>query len=297
VDHYGVERIVRRVRSVQYQAELVQPCAYPTGHRRMVREMYHARSRGILDDVSIDLNADVGEVEDPEMLEVGVLQLVTSANIATGGHSGNPAVMDAAVAYCSRHGVSVGAHPSYPDREGFGRRVIPITAEVLRAELLAQIGALDAIARARDVAVRHVKPHGALYHQMVADEECASVVVGVVETFPGVALVAPAGSPLVEASWPGVQMIAEAFCDRGYRPDGSLVPRGENGDLLTDPEQAAEQAVSIATRRRVRATDGTWVEVRADSLCLHGDTPGAAAIGLAVRGALDKAGVRVAALF
>lgn len=246
-------------------------------------------------DTVIDLNADVGEVEDPVLLEVGLLQVVTSANIATGAHSGNPAVMDAAVAYASRHGVSVGAHPSYPDREGFGRRVMAMTPEALRAHLLAQVGALDAIARARGIRVRHVKPHGALYHQAAADEECSRVVVEVVECFPGVALVAPAGSTVLAASWTSVRMIREAFCDRGYRPDGSLVARGETGDLLTDPEQAAEQAVSIAIRHRVRATDGTWVSVQADSLCLHGDTPGAPAIGMAVRAALEKAGVRVAA--
>jgi UPF0271 protein len=142
--------------------------------------------------------------------------------------------------------------------------------------------------------MRHVKPHGALYHQAVADEQCARVVAEVVGQFPGTALFVPAGSPALEAS-PKVRLVAEAFCDRGYRPDGSLVPRGEKGDLLTDPEQAAEQAVSIATGHRVRASDDTWVDVHADSLCLHGDTPGAPAIGLAVRAALDKAGVRVAA--
>jgi UPF0271 protein len=244
----------------------------------------------------IDLNADVGEVEDPELLEVELLRLVTSANIATGAHAGNPAVMDAAVAFASEHGVSIGAHPSYPDREGFGRTMIDLSPSVLRAHLLAQVGALDAISRAHGVQMRHVKPHGALYHQAVADEQCARVVAEVVGLFPGTALFVPAGSHALEAS-PKVRLVAEAFCDRGYRPDGSLVPRGEKGDLLTDPEQAAEQAVSIATRHRVRATDDTWMDIHADSLCLHGDTPGSPAIGLAVRVALDKAGVRVAAPF
>jgi UPF0271 protein len=242
----------------------------------------------------IDLNADVGEVEDPELLEVELLRLVTSANIATGAHAGNPAVMDAAVEFASLHGVSVGAHPSYPDREGFGRTKIDLSPSDLRAHLLAQIGALYAISRARGVQMRHVKPHGALYHQAVADEQCARVVVEVVGQFPGTALFVPAGSPELEAT-AKLRIVREAFCDRGYKPDGSLVPRGEIGDLLTDPEQAAEQAVSVATRHRVRANDDTWVGVQADSLCLHGDTPGAPAIGLAVRAALDKAGVRIAA--
>jgi 5-oxoprolinase (ATP-hydrolysing) subunit A len=243
----------------------------------------------------VDLNADVGEVEDPDLLEVGLLRVVTSANIATGAHAGNPRVMDAAVTYASRHGVSVGAHPSYPDREGFGRRVIETDPNVLREELLAQIGTLDAIAKRRGVRIRHVKPHGALYHQAVADERCARLLSEVVGCFPGVALVAPAGSPALTAAWTEVPMIAEAFCDRGYRADGSLIARGDIGDLLTDPGQAAQQAVIMVTEHRVRASNGTWVEIRADSLCLHGDTPGAAAIGLAVRAALEEAGVRVAA--
>jgi UPF0271 protein len=243
----------------------------------------------------VDLNADVGEVDDPGEIEVALLEVVTSANIATGAHAGNPVVMDAAVAHALRLGVRVGAHPSYPDRAGFGRRVTETTPEVLRAELLAQIAALDSIARSHGSRVHHVKPHGALYHQVIADEDCAKLVAGVVESFPGISLVALAGSPLLDADWIGIRMIAEGFADRGYRSDGSLVPRGERGDLLTDPGEAAEQAVSIATSRRARATDGTWVPVIVETLCLHGDTPGAPAIAEAVRAALEGAGVRVEA--
>jgi UPF0271 protein len=140
-----------------------------------------------------------------------------------------------------------------------------------------------------------VKPHGALYHQAAADEDCAKLLSGVVQRFPDVALVAPAGASVHRAEWNGVRTIGEAFADRGYRPDGSLVPRGERGDLITDPGQAAEQAVSIAISHRVLATDRTWVSLTAETLCLHGDTPGADAIALAVRAALEGAGVRVVA--
>jgi len=243
----------------------------------------------------MDLNADVGEVDEPQLLEVALLEVVTSANVATGAHSGNPAVMDAAVSYAAGHGIAVGAHPSYPDRAGFGRRFVDLPAAILRAELIAQIGALDAIARAHGVPLRHVKPHGALYHRAVADEECARIVSEVVAMFPGASLVVPAGVAVPGASPGAVHTVPEAFCDRGYRPDGSLVARGEAGDLITDPEQAAEQAVSIASHERVRATDESWVAVHAQTLCLHGDTPGAPLIGAAVRAALEKAGVRVAA--
>jgi UPF0271 protein len=167
--------------------------------------------------------------------------------------------------------------------------------DVLRSELLAQVGALDAIARWHGERVKHLKPHGALYHRVAADPECGALVASVVQGFPGVLLVIPSGAPPHIAELTGVRTIAEGFVDRGYRPDGSLIPRGEPGDLLTDPEQAAEQAVSIATRRLAAADDGTWVTVNADTLCLHGDTPGAPAIGQAVREALEKAGVRVEA--
>ena len=202
---------------------------------------------------AIDLNADIGEVDDPVQLEIALLEVVTSANIATGAHAGNPSVMDAAVARALRLGVRVGAHPSYPDRAGFGRRVIRTSPEALRSELLSQIGTLDSVARSRGSRVHHVKPHGALYHQAAADEDCAKLLSGVVQSFPDVALVAPAGASVHGAEWNGVRTIGEAFADRGYRPDGSLVPRGESGDLITDPEQAAAQAVSIAVSRHVSA--------------------------------------------
>jgi UPF0271 protein len=246
-------------------------------------------------DLVIDLNADVGEVESPELLETGLLEIVTSANIATGAHAGNAEVMRAAVDYAATHGIAVGAHPSYRDREGFGRKKVEIASAELYSDLFEQVGALAFIAKARGLSLRHVKPHGALYHQVSADESCARTVDGVVAQFDGAALVVPSGSPLLGYSWVRAPLISEAFCDRGYQADGTLVSRGEKGDLLTDPEQAAEQAVSIATRERVLATDDTWVTVSADSLCMHGDTPGASAIGLAVRSALESAGVRVAA--
>jgi len=245
--------------------------------------------------VTIDLNADVGEVDDPAQIEIALLECVTSANIATGAHAGNPAVMDAAVTAALRLGVRVGAHPSYPDRREFGRRVMAMPPEALRFELLAQVNELDAIARAHGDRVHHLKPHGALYHQATTDLDCAKVVAEVAGHFPGVALVAPAGVRAHDGSRVAVRTIAEAFADRGYRSDGSLVPRGQTGDLLTDPARAAEQAVTIATAHRVRTTDGTWVEMRAETLCLHGDTPGAPSIAAAVRSALESAGVVVAA--
>jgi len=221
-----------------------------------------------------------------------MFEVVSSVNIATGAHAGNQSVMDAAVRQATRLGVSVGAHPSYPDREGFGRRVIDIGPDALRVSLLAQIGALEAIARSYGQALHHIKPHGALYHSVATDFESARVMAEVARTYPGVPLVLQAGSPGI-GEMNDVPTLAEAFADRGYRADGRLVARDEPGGLLTDPDEAAEQAVEIATRHRALAQGGAWVDVTADTLCMHGDTPGASAIGKAVRSALERQGVQI----
>jgi 5-oxoprolinase (ATP-hydrolysing) subunit A len=253
---------------------------------------------------TIDLNADVGEVDDPGKLESALFAIVTSVNIATGAHAGNPMVMDAAVVRAAALGVRIGAHPSYPDRAGFGRSPVEMAPERLRVELLAQLGALEAIARSHAQQMGHVKPHGALYHRVVTDTDCAAVVADVLRSFPGTRLVVPAGirqsagagnAATTAARVAGIGILVEAFVDRAYKPDATLVDRSEPGALLTDPEAAAEQAMSIATRGGVRAIDGTWVDLEAETLCLHGDTPDAPAIGRTVRSALEDAGVTVTA--
>lgn len=244
----------------------------------------------------IDLNADVGEVEDPADLEVDLFEIITSANIATGGHSGNPEVMAAAVRCAVRLGVSIGAHPSYPDRANFGRTAMEMDPEALRSELTAQIGLLDSICRMNGGQLRHVKPHGALYHRILSDEPTAVTVARSVAEVPGAVLVAQAGhEDLVRraADDAGVRVVLEAFADRGYRSDGTLVPRGGPGDLLTDPQLAAAQAVSIGLHHQVRTEDGASVHLDARTLCIHGDTPGAASIGRAVRARLQAAGITV----
>lgn len=244
---------------------------------------------------TIDVNADVGEVEDPAELELAVFAVISSANVATGAHAGNAVVMEAAVRKAGELGICVGAHPSYRDREGFGRRVVEMRADDLRDDLTAQISELDEICRSHGTPLRHVKPHGALYHRAMRDEGTARAVVEALKGFPGVSLVGQAGDVNPFASAAGIHTIGEAFVDRGYRSDGTLVPRGDPGDLLTDPRAAAAQAVSLATRHEVTSTDGGIVHVDAETLCMHGDTPGAAAIGRAVRAGLEQAGISVAA--
>ncbi len=247
----------------------------------------------------IDLNADVGESYGAWSMgdDAALLPLVTSANVACGAHAGDPVVMARTVALARRLGVAVGAHPGYPDRDGFGRRELPMTAEELRASLLAQLGSLEAIARAAGVRLSHVKPHGALYNRAARDPELAGIVASAVRAVsPGLALVGLAGSTLLGAgAAEGLPVIAEAFADRVYEADGSLRSRRFPDSMHLDPAAAAAQARSIVLEGRVRAHDGGWVPVTAASLCVHGDTPGAPAIVTAVRAALTAAGVRIAA--
>jgi UPF0271 protein len=268
----------------------------------MPRPRRHPAPQGTLaaPSLSVDLNADVGESYGAWTMgdDAALLPLVSSANVACGAHAGDPLVMARTVALARRLGVSVGAHPGYPDRDGFGRRDLPMTGEELRASLLAQLGALAAIATAAGVTLRHVKPHGALYNRAARDAELAGIVAsGVRAVSPDLVLVGLAGSALLTAgAAAGLAVAAEAFADRVYETDGSLRSRRLPGSMHADPATAAEQARSIVLDGRARAHDGSWVAIHADTLCIHGDTPGAPAIAAAVRAALAEAGVRIAAL-
>ncbi|HEY0187406.1 MAG TPA: 5-oxoprolinase subunit PxpA [Cellulomonas sp.] len=245
----------------------------------------------------IDLNCDLGEGLGPWTLgepgtDDALLRVVTSANVACGFHAGDPMIMAATCATAQRRGVAVGAHVGYQDLAGFGRRVLDVPGEVLRAEIAYQVGALIGVARTVGARVRYVKPHGALYHRIVRDEDqAAAVVAGVVAVDPTLALVGLPGSAVLRlAAEAGLPAVVEAFVDRGYRADGSLVPRGEPGALVTDPAEAGRRAVTMVRDGWV-AADGVRVPVVADSLCVHSDTPGAVAVARAVRAALAEAGV------
>ena len=249
------------------------------------------------DRTRIDLNADVGESYGPWAMgsDDALIPLVTSVNVACGAHAGDPATILRTVALAAEHGVTVGAHPGYPDLAGFGRRDLAMSPDDLRASLVVQIGAVLAAARVAGVAVRHVKPHGALYNRSARDPEIAAVVArSVAELDPGLVLVGSAGSgSLAAGREAGLAVLAEGFADRRYEPDGSLRSRTLAGALL-GPDEAAAQAISIVRDGRVAASDGSVVAVRADTLCIHGDSPGAAAIARAVRSALEGAGIAVA---
>jgi 5-oxoprolinase (ATP-hydrolysing) subunit A len=249
----------------------------------------------------VDLNADLGEGFGAYALgdDAALLAVVSSANVACGFHGGDPRVMDRTVALAVRQGVAVGAHPGHFDLRGFGRRAIPAPPDEIETDVLYQVGALSAFARAHGTALVHVKPHGALYNQAAADPAVARAVArGVARAGRGLVLVGLAGSaPMREAAEAeGLRFAAEAFADRRYEADGSLRSRRHADAVLHDPAAAAAQAVAIVREGTVLGAGGQAVRVRADTLCVHGDTPGAAAVARAVREALERAGVTVGAL-
>jgi UPF0271 protein len=249
---------------------------------------------------SIDLNADVGEADDDagRAIEIGLLALVTSAHIACGGHAGDDESMRATVQAARRAGVQVGAHPSYPDRAGFGRRPMAMATAALASSLAEQIGALIGVATSLGTNVCSVKPHGALYGQVGGDAATFEALVGVLGELcdPDTPLVLPAGSPAVRwAGKAGIAVLEEGFADRAYTADGGLVARRQPGSVYSDPTRAAAQALGLAERGTVVAADGTVLALAVDTLCLHGDSPNALAMAGAVRDALAGAGIALAA--
>lgn len=250
--------------------------------------------------LTIDLNCDCGESYGAWSLgdDTGVLPHVTSANVACGGHAGDPMVMRQTVRRCLELGVAVGAHPGYPDLQGFGRRAMAMGADELEASLLAQLGALYAIARAEGATIGHVKPHGALYNLAAFTPAIAEVIARAVAAFSrDLILVGLAGSELIAAGEAvGLRVAREAFADRGYAADGTLLPRGTAGALILDPAANLAQALRIVVEGHALSPDGARVQIVADTLCLHGDTPGAAARAAQLRQGLAAGGVMVVGL-
>jgi UPF0271 protein len=246
----------------------------------------------------IDLNADLGESFGAWRLgdDQALLGIVTSANIACGFHAGDPLTIRRACAGAVAHGVSIGAQVSYRDLAGFGRREMIVPPEELTAEVLYQIAALDGIARAEGGRVRYVKPHGALYNRCVWDPVQATALAAAVTAYdPGLPLLTlPGGEAARVATDAGLTVVAEAFADRSYRADGTLVPRGQPGAVITDPASVAARAASMATSHTVKSVDGREVPAPFRSICVHGDTPGAVTLARAVREALERSGVHVA---
>jgi UPF0271 protein len=242
---------------------------------------------------SIDLNCDLGEGFGDDR---ALLRVVSSANVACGYHAGDAGTMRESCELAVAGGVAIGAQVSYLDREGFGRRFLEVDPTVLRDQVIHQIGALDGFARVAGARVRYVKPHGALYNAIVHHGEQAAAVVDAVRAYdPALAVLGLPGSEvLTRARGAGLPTIREAFADRAYNPDGTLVSRGSAGAVLEDPGEIAARCVAIATGRPVTDVAGGRLWIEAESLCVHGDTAGAAAIAQRVRAALEAAGVGIA---
>ena len=242
----------------------------------------------------VDLNADLAEGDRLTDGDLGVLDVVTSASLACGFHAGGPDVMRSTAAACVARGVTIGAHVSFRDREGFGRRALTIPPDTLTRDIVDQWTALTEQVGAAGGVVAFVKPHGALYHQMGVDPAVATAVVDAMGRVGAAALVAQGGTVAATlAARAGLRVVPEGFPDRAYLPDGRLAPRTEPGALVEDPLEAGRRAVSLARRGGTEALDGTWAAVEVETLCIHGDGRRAAESARAVRKALEADGIGV----
>jgi len=248
----------------------------------------------------IDLNCDMGESfgvyrygADEE-----IIQEITSANIACGWHAGDPLVMDHTIQLCKSHKVAAGAHPGFPDLLGFGRRNMMVSAKEIRNYIIYQIGALQGFAHSQGINLAHVKPHGNLYNMAAKDSSMAAAIAeGVKAIDPNLILVGLAGSLLCqEGQKAGLRIAQEVFADRAYRADGSLVPRGEPGAMIHSTEEAVQRMIQLIETGYMTAIDGTRLKMDAHTICMHGDTPGAATYAKAIRQMLESKGVQIVAM-
>jgi UPF0271 protein len=248
-------------------------------------------------EVRIDLNADVGESFGAYAIghDPGLMKSITSANVAAGFHAGDPSVLRATVRRAKLHGVAVGAHPSFPDLAGFGRREMKMSPHEVEDLVLYQIAAVAGVAQVEGVPLQHVKPHGALYNMAALDAALAGAIARAVAAFsPSLILLGPPGSELLKAGRAaGLRVAGEGFADRAYEPDGSLVPRRKPGAVIQDADAVVERAVRIAKDGTVVAIDGSIIQIAAETICVHSDTPGADELAVKIRAALQAAGIDV----
>jgi UPF0271 protein len=247
----------------------------------------------------IDLNADVGESFGPFSIgeDDALLESITSASVAAGLHGGDPSILRRTIRRAAAKGVAVGAHPGLPDLAGFGRREMRLTPAEAEDLVLYQIAAVAGVAAAEGVQLQHVKPHGALYNMAARDAGLAEAIVrAVVAADRTLLLFAPAGSEMIRAAEAeGIAVACEVFADRAYNADGSLVARGVTGAVITEPDQVVARVRRMLSDRLVRTADGTDIPIRAETVCVHSDTPGSGALAAALRAGLEAAGMRLEA--
>ena len=246
---------------------------------------------------SIDLNSDLGESFGAWSMgdDSAMLSIVSSANIACGFHAGDPSGIFKTVKAAAENNVSIGAHVSYPDRVGFGRRDMDVTYDELVADVIYQIGALKGIAAAAGTTVRYVKPHGALYNRIANDAKQGQAVIDAIKAIDSsLVLMGLANAPILElAQKSGLATVAEAFADRAYTPQGQLVSRREARAVLHDTDEIARRMVQLATQGTLQAIDGSVIKIAAQSICVHGDSPGAVAIAREIAAQFKASGIAV----
>jgi UPF0271 protein len=248
----------------------------------------------------IDINCDIGESFGPWKMgaDEQVMPNITSANIACGAHAGDPSVMRRTIRLARDAGVAIGAHPGFPDLQGFGRREINLGPSEIEDSVLAQIGALAAIARSEGMVLQHVKAHGALYNMAARSRSLAAAIARAIKEFdPSLVMFGLPNSPMIDAARDaGLRAAAEGFADRSYQLDGSLTPRSEPGAVIHDPAAVVERATRMVRDGVVQTADGREVALKIDTICVHGDTPGAADLTRRIRAALTGAGAIVQAV-
>jgi len=245
----------------------------------------------------VDINSDVGESFGAYSIghDTGLMKSITSANIAAGFHAGDPSVLRDTIRTAKAHGVAVGAHPGFPDLIGFGRRELNVTAREAEDLVLYQVAAVAGVASAEGMRIQHVKPHGALFNMAVRNAELAAAIARAVAAFdPMLLLFGLPGSEILKAGRAeGLRVAAEVFADRAYEPDGSLASRRKPGSVIHDPEMVVARAVRMVKDHTVVAIDGSVVPLQADTICVHGDTPGSDDLAASIRAGLERAGITV----
>jgi 5-oxoprolinase (ATP-hydrolysing) subunit A len=244
---------------------------------------------------AVDLNCDMGESTTSQKIgdDEGIMPFISSANIACGFHGGDPQVIAATIDLAKRYQVAIGAHPSFPDLENFGRKEMALDPEGIRNLIIYQVSALKGLAASMNARLTHVKPHGALYNMAARRQDYAEAIANAVMTIdPNLVLFGLAGSKMLStAAEIGLTTCAEVFADRSYQDDGLLTPRTQPGAMIKDVQQSVQQVVGMVKEGRVRSMNGRWIELKADTICIHGDTPGAADYAKAIRLGLENEGI------